>query len=368
MGATSVDCLLTLAIEQRHRLNFEVALQLFEAAGLCAAADSSVYEDRERIEALGHTAAMCLDAGESMSADAAESLLGKAQHLSPAASFVGGEEAAGMRAAATLGRADLLRLLGKPLAAAALLDELCPEDEPANEDVKLVADLAEAPAALLTFWLEVCSGCGGEDKEKCGRGRLDVMVELAYRFDAAPRAPEAVWRALGASCVQRPAGDDGPTGDDGQWAPADGRLSFSAIDACFNPECLLDVAMQCMWGRRPKDSMKALEKLEEVASLQRWSLPHCASLPKIVRDARDRFEAAAALLGRATWLLTSATRRDEAFSSYWNALRLLRECWQAEPLPPAQLRMLLDVGWRVSELALDADELRTAGALLNEAS
>jgi hypothetical protein len=50
-------------------------------------------------------------------------------------------------------------------------------------------------------------------------GRLDVMVELAYRFDAAPRAPEAVWRALGASCVQRPAGDDGPTGDDGQWAP-----------------------------------------------------------------------------------------------------------------------------------------------------
>ena len=194
------------------------------------------------------------------------------------------------------------------------------------------------------------------------------MVELAYRFDAAPRAPEAVWRALGASCLQRPAGDDGPTGDDGQWAPADGRLSFSAIDACFNPECLLDVAMQCMWGRRPKDSMKALEKLEEVASLQRWSLPHCASLPKIVRDARDRFEAAAALLGRATWLLTSATRRDEAFSSYWNALRLLRECWQAEPLPPAQLRMLLDVGWRVSELALDADELRTAGALLNEAS
>ena len=78
--------------------------------------------------------------------------------------------------------------------------------------------------------------------------------------------------------------------------------------------------------------MKALEKLEEVASLQRWSLPHCASLPKIVRDARDRFEAAAALLGRAKWLLSSATRRDEAFSSYWNALRLLRECWRLRHL------------------------------------
>jgi hypothetical protein len=73
-----------------------------------------------------------------------------------------------MRAAAALGRADLLRLLGKPLAVAALLDELCPEDALANENAKLVPTSPRRPPLFSPSGLRSAVAAAARTRKSAG--------------------------------------------------------------------------------------------------------------------------------------------------------------------------------------------------------
>ena len=140
--------------------------------------------------------------------------------------------------------------------------------------------------------LELCAGVGGSPHGRC---RVDVLLECARELAASPFAPELVWRAVGASCEQRPqrsdadeaasrvsaasasatssaeadsaaavaclamyspelhglAGDGVKAEDDdvaAEW-PVDGVIRQSALAACEEPESLFEAAISCMWAR-----------------------------------------------------------------------------------------------------------------------
>ena len=342
---------LMLAIDQRRRLSFASALLLFEAAHIVAMAEGQT-ERSEDYDALGEHVDGLLRAAEAITVPDAENLLSRARRVLETEPAL--EDYSLASVAAIIGQADVSRLLGKPKAAAAFLDNLqaAPDES--------TAALAEAPATTVRFLLEVCSGCG---EDEFGGGRADVMVEIAYRMEAAPRAPEIIWCVLGASCKQRPA----PSADayevvavDASWS-IDDNICASAVEKVVNPECVLEAAIKCVWGRRPKDAIVCLERLEELASLQFWTPPHSASMPKQPND--DRVLTAKALAARAAWLF-SAGMRDEAFSSYSMSSRVLYEEWRADPLAPAALRLFIDVSWRASDLTLEQSERTASEALL----
>ena len=246
--------LLELASEQRRALNFAAAQQIFEAAGLCAAADDPSTEAlqpmREAIER---------HAGTVVRGEDAEAILRTAENLGltdhrtaawpadmpPLATAADGEPAKLPRcfaasAAALVGVADCKRLLGDPHGVSQLLARLryvapqpapaaedaddgsggkgpgptaaaAEDDEgeldedalppPASEDPAALDGYGEGPRILQAFLLELCGGAGGDGY---ARGRLHVLVYLVRQLAAAPLAPAVVWSAMGVSYSQPP--------------------------------------------------------------------------------------------------------------------------------------------------------------------
>ena len=253
--------LLELAQQQRQRLNLRPALLLFRAAGRCTHGSESDPGLGEALTALVSKAEQLKDT--LISEDDVDGLLQAASELEKQQSSNESLELGTARAAASIGEADTLRLLGQTTESAAMLAQ------PSLASVP-------GPCALQAFWLEAFGGIGGGEHGRC---RLDVLLVHAQKMAAATqRAPEGVWRVMGASCEQRPSGIveedeeediNDPLGlyegrETQQRWPTDGVISVSGVRAMNGLESLLDVAIKCMWSRRPRDAILCLQRLIEV--------------------------------------------------------------------------------------------------------
>ena len=191
-----------LAAEQRARMAFESAAILYRAAGRLATSQPSDEEADELLSAIGRHRGT----GESMEEIDAESLLRLAESIGPHVSDRTADWPEGMpdpplrrtrcfsaTAAAIIGEASCMRLLGRTVEAAELLESLRfvgpPEAEEAEEQAAAAAEggtekeesdapppteidddagcggLGEGPRALSAFWHELCSGQGGDGDE-----------------------------------------------------------------------------------------------------------------------------------------------------------------------------------------------------------
>lgn len=253
------------------------------------------------------------------------------------------------------------------------------KDNPSSSDPCARDGYGEAPRALQAFYMELCCGIGGSESS-FGKARIDVLLRCAEEMAHAPFCPEIVWRAMGPSCEQRPQISDEEHGDtllaaesaggatdadEGglplRW-PVDNALSMTALAKTSHHEALMDVAVQCMWSRRPRDAVRALRRLEAVRGF--WEWPLALALPE--SPDKDRALTAKAVAERASWLDAGGFMIDECYASYVAAAGVLEAAWRAEPLEAPPLHLWVHICWRLATFAEErvSDDVPLAASYL----